>query len=126
MSVSVDELVAQTYRELERGNGQAAVLWARILVGAFHDQQGLRLLAVSAHVAGDRERAASTYPRAREAFPAVVDLMSGFGELCLQRAQYDEAARWLRASIEADPEARHPAGSRARLLVAKHKRKFGL
>ncbi len=124
--VSIDELVAQAYDELSRGRFDAAVLWSRVLVGAFSSAEGVRLLAVSAHLAGDLELAAETYPKALERFANDLYLIAGFAELCLDLGRFDEAADWLKRAIEADPTASHPAGARARLLVAKHKRKYGL
>ncbi|HOB51985.1 MAG TPA: tetratricopeptide repeat protein [Acidobacteriota bacterium] len=68
--------------------------------------------------AGDLPAAVAHYTRCLELAPGDPAAWTNRGEILLQAGRLEEAARDLAEAVARDPEGRHPAAHRARLLAA--------
>lgn len=113
----VAALVTRASYEFRRGEFERARMLGKYLRDVERSPEGIKILAIASHQLGDEDTAWAHYPAALEAFPGDLNVVVGFAELCLQRIELDKAHGLLRHALELDPEARHPAGAKARLLI---------
>ncbi len=115
----IEALIQRATFEFRRGEHERARMLAKYLRDVEHSPDGTRIYALTSHQLGDEDSAWADYPAAYEAFPRDLNVIVGYAELCLNRIELDRAHELLTRALELDPEARHPAGAKARLLIVR-------
>jgi Flp pilus assembly protein TadD len=117
--------IAAAYIALGRGyfdNGQfqaalATLRFASARCGAHPELD--RWLGAAAQKCDDDDLAMHAYTRALEATPNDVQVVVNLAELYLSSLRLDAARGLLERAVALDPDLRHPAGIRARMLIMK-------
>lgn len=115
----LDALIQRATYEFRRGEHERARMLGKYLRDVESSPEGTRIYALCAHQLGDEDAAWQNYPSALEAFPRDLNLIVGYAELCINRIELEKAHELLKTALELDPEARHPAGAKARILIIK-------
>ena len=68
---------------------------------------------------GDHRGAAKAYEEALTRAPADISTWSDLGEVCVSLLAFADATRAFKRVLELDPDAAHPSGRRARMVIAK-------
>jgi Tfp pilus assembly protein PilF len=113
----IDALAQRATFEFRRGQFERARMLGKYLHDVERAPEGTKILAIASHQLGDEDAAWLHYPAALEAYPADLNVIVGFAELCLNRIELTRARELLERALELDPEARHPSGAKARLLI---------
>jgi Tfp pilus assembly protein PilF len=117
--VQIDGLLARAFFEYRRSDFKRARSMAQYLTTVYQVPEAYKIMAICAHKLGDEDAALQSYRQAIDITPDDLELRVGCGELCLGHHLFDEASKHLKRALELDPEARHPQGARARVLIAK-------
>jgi Tfp pilus assembly protein PilF len=115
----LEALIQRATYEFRRGEHERARMLGKYLRDVESSPEGTRIYALCAHQLGDEDGAWANYPAALEAFPRDLNLIVGYAELCINRIELEKAHGLLTTALELDPEARHPAGAKARILILK-------
>ena len=78
-----------------------------------------RLFAAAAHKCGTDDEALAAYEKCLPAFPNDLYVIVNCAELSLDHLKTARAAQLLKLALELDPQATHPAGVLARVLIMK-------
>jgi Tfp pilus assembly protein PilF len=113
----LEALIQRATYEFRRGEFERARMLAKYLRDVENSPEGTRIFALTSHQLGDEDAAWVDYPAAYEAFPRDLNVIVGYAELCISRVELQRAHDLLKSALELDPEARHPAGAKARVLI---------
>ena len=113
----IEALAQRATYEFRHGQFERARMLGKYLHDVEGSPEGAKILAIASHQLGDEDAAWQHYPTAYEAFPKDLNVIVGFAELCLNRIELEKAKELLQLALELDPEARHPSGAKARLLI---------
>jgi uncharacterized protein HemY len=113
----IEALAQRATYEFRRGQFERARMLGKYLHDVEKSPEGTRILAIASHQLGDEDSAWRYYPEAYAAFADDLNVIVGYAELCLNRIELERAKELLERALQLDPDARHPSGAKARLLI---------
>ena len=112
------EIAQQGYKLLNSGKlEEARQIYTGLVAADPYDSVFHCHLGATYQRMGESEKALQEYDAALRLNIANVDAFAGRGELYLQKGEAKKGIEDLRAAMENDPEAKHPATVRARALL---------